>query len=269
VNESGEVSFRTQHLVLPVLIGFWMTCILGGMALAQDAGSKIPANGSASEIPSQALTTRTLSVVYEDGELTINAENASLTDVLAELRKCMGAQIEFSGAAGAQKVWANFGPGPARKVLSDLLNGTEFNYVIQGSATDPNGIRSVALTPHSKSSGPDGQGVYGGQSARLSGKRSPTGSEENSEPDTVASSVTAVPATTPADPTPATPDLPTPSTRPISAANQPIREAGASPTPIVGSPDQMAQQLQSMYQQRRQIQINENQQNPTGSPQKP
>ena len=53
-----------------------------------------------------------------------------------------------------ERVVSRFGPGPAREVLAELLNGSHFNYVLMGSAADPNSLERVILTPKLPS-GPD------------------------------------------------------------------------------------------------------------------
>jgi len=47
-------------------------------------------------------------------------------------------------------VAVHLGPAPAREVLSSLLYGTDFNYVIQAKDDDPDGLRSVVLTVRGK-----------------------------------------------------------------------------------------------------------------------
>jgi len=42
-----------------------------------------------------------------------------------------GAEIEIPSAT--ERVVTHLGPGPARDVMADLLNGSRFNYVLLGS----------------------------------------------------------------------------------------------------------------------------------------
>lgn len=76
--------------------------------------------------------------------LTIVAENSSLGDILREVHKSTGAVIDVPANAN-ERVVTRLGPGPARDVLADLLNGSTFNYVMTGSAADPAGLSSVML----------------------------------------------------------------------------------------------------------------------------
>src|SRR5207302_9837391 len=89
-------------------------------------------------------------VTYLDGQLTIIAENSLLSDILSALHAAMGAEIDLPPSASSERIWVRLGPGPARKVVSELLSGTDLNFVIQGSTTDVDGIQSVLLTPHSE-----------------------------------------------------------------------------------------------------------------------
>src|SRR6266481_1806823 len=89
-------------------------------------------------------------VSYEDGQLTIVAENSKLGDILAAVSERMGADIEIPASASDERIWVRLGPGPARRVLAALLGGTDLDYIIQASETDPEGIQSVLLAPRTK-----------------------------------------------------------------------------------------------------------------------
>jgi len=83
-------------------------------------------------------------VAFSGGQLTITAPNSTLGDILREVRKQTGASIDIPGNAN-ERVMGIFGPGPARDVLSAILNGSHFNYVLLGSATNPNALDQVML----------------------------------------------------------------------------------------------------------------------------
>jgi hypothetical protein len=87
-----------------------------------------------------------LDVSYRSGELSITAQNVSLREILAEIHRLSGATVLISGDAGEQVV-ARLGPAPAVQVLASLLQGSAFNYVIAGSASDPAAIVAIVLTP--------------------------------------------------------------------------------------------------------------------------
>lgn len=83
-------------------------------------------------------------VSFQGGQLTISAQNSTLGDILKAVRAQTGATIELPGTA-PERVVGHFGPGPAREVLTALLNGSHFNYVLLGSPTDPGALDRVIL----------------------------------------------------------------------------------------------------------------------------
>ena len=85
-------------------------------------------------------------VNFADGLLTIVAENSTLGDVLRAVGTQTGAAIEMSTDA-PERVVTHLGPGPARDVITKLMSGSHFNYVILGSAARPDHIDRVILTP--------------------------------------------------------------------------------------------------------------------------
>jgi hypothetical protein len=200
-------------------------------------------------------------VSYEDGQLTIVAENVSLSAVFDALRRVMGANIEMPPGAADKLIWIRSGPGPARRVLRDLLDGTELDYVIQASETDADGVRSVFLSTRSKGADagePGSSPVHGpnrkAQSAGVPPAESP---EMDVAPEEkVASSSESAPADPPAPTSP--PSVPNNGqTSSIAAAQATM---GGSPA---GSSEHTTQHLQDLYQQRRQMQMQQNQKLPT------
>jgi hypothetical protein len=88
-------------------------------------------------------------VDFKRGLMSIHADNATLADVLVEVRRQTGAEIQIPLGADQEQVFSDLGPASARDVMSSLLNGTRFNFVVVGSASDPNALRSLILTPKS------------------------------------------------------------------------------------------------------------------------
>jgi hypothetical protein len=86
-------------------------------------------------------------VISWDGKLlTIDAENSSLSDILLEVRSRSGASIEMPASTSRERIAAHLGPAPIRDVLSSLLYGTNFNYVIQSADDDETALGKVILT---------------------------------------------------------------------------------------------------------------------------
>lgn len=87
-----------------------------------------------------------LVVTFHAGQLTINANRASLSEILYAIHQRTGADIAIPAGAEQEKVVGEFGPAPAPVVLSQLLNGSKFNFLILNSASDPKDLDRVILT---------------------------------------------------------------------------------------------------------------------------
>jgi hypothetical protein len=90
-------------------------------------------------------------VSFQGGQLTIAAQNSTLGDILKAVRVQTVATIDLPGNA-SERVVGNFGPAPARDVLTSLLNGSHFNYLLLGSPTDPAALDRVILMAKSSNS---------------------------------------------------------------------------------------------------------------------
>ena len=88
-----------------------------------------------------------LRVRFDRGLLTISATNATLADVLYQVHVTTGANVPIPSGAAEEKVVIQAGPGAAKDVIAALLNGSRFNYVLQGTAQDPQSVGTLLLTP--------------------------------------------------------------------------------------------------------------------------
>jgi hypothetical protein len=86
-------------------------------------------------------------VSFVKGQLLIEAKNSTLNDILDAVHKATGASIDISSGDTSERVVGRIGPGPARDVLTDLLNGSKFNYVMLSPAGDASALDKVILTP--------------------------------------------------------------------------------------------------------------------------
>ncbi|MGO8797100.1 MAG: hypothetical protein ACLQLC_19955 [Candidatus Sulfotelmatobacter sp.] len=102
--------------------------------------------GPVPQIPLDAMPPVAPQVSYQDGMLTIVAPNSTLGDILRGVKKHTSADIEIPPTA-SERVVTHLGPGPAREVMAELLNGSRFNYVLLGSAEDANLLTRVVLVP--------------------------------------------------------------------------------------------------------------------------
>jgi hypothetical protein len=87
-----------------------------------------------------------LMVSFQDGMLTVTSNRASLSEVLFAIHQRTGAEIAIPAGAEQEKVVGEIGPASAPEVLSRLLNGSKFNFLILSSATDPATLDRVILS---------------------------------------------------------------------------------------------------------------------------
>jgi hypothetical protein len=176
-------------------------------------------------------------VTFENNELTIVAPNSTLADILRAVRKQTGAEIDVPPAP--ERVVTHLGPGPAREVLADLLNGSRFNYVLLGSPADQTALTRVVLVP--KLGGPEAPPNAVAQNTPRPGQ-----AVETPEPDPVPEATEAEAA----DDSSNNADDTTEQQQPAEAEQTP-----APDQPNVKTPQQMLQEMQQ-----RQMQLQQQQQ---------
>jgi hypothetical protein len=98
----------------------------------------------------EEMPARAPEVAWDGTLLTINAENSTLSDILTAVHTSTGATIDMPPGSGSERIAVRLGPAPVREVLSSLLYGSNFDYIIQASSTNENGIQSVILTARGK-----------------------------------------------------------------------------------------------------------------------
>lgn len=69
-------------------------------------------------------------VAWNSKGLRIDAANSSLQQIMKDVATATGAKI--SGLGADQRVFGSFGPGPARDVISQLLDGSGYNVLLIG-----------------------------------------------------------------------------------------------------------------------------------------
>jgi len=70
------------------------------------------------------------SVTWDSHGLRIDADNSSLAQILRDVATATGATVE--GFATDQRVFGSFGPGQARDILAQLLQGSGYNILLVG-----------------------------------------------------------------------------------------------------------------------------------------
>jgi hypothetical protein len=88
-------------------------------------------------------------VTLEDDKLRLVSNKASLAEVLNELRAKLNADIGVPVGAEQEVVAVMLGPGTQREVISKLLEGSRYNFIIVGTDTDANKVERVILSPKS------------------------------------------------------------------------------------------------------------------------
>jgi hypothetical protein len=239
-------------------------------------GQTTPTPNSIPPLSLERVPPGTPQVTWDGSLLTIITNNSTLADILAAVHAKTGAEIDMPESASRERTAARLGPGPIREVLSSLLSWTGFNYVIQASDKNPDGIQSILLIPRPKDAievATNSARPARGEGYRPSPEPEPNSNLEEtrdpSETPVTTQSETAVESVPPTQPTPQSVAQPAGSDpQPAVADLQPSpansRTAATTPDPTPASdqpkvPSQMIQQLQSMYQQRLRLQENENQ----------
>ena len=128
-----------------------------GWVSTKSPAARVSAAKTTPQVQASNATTRRAAPVngvrveFANGLLSIHANNATLSEVLFQIQKKTGAEIAIPAGTEQERVAADFGPASPSEVLSQLLNGSGLNFVVVGSESDPNALRSVLLSPK----GPD------------------------------------------------------------------------------------------------------------------
>jgi hypothetical protein len=109
--------------------------------------------GPVPQLPLDTMQPVAPQVSYRDGQLTIVAPNSTLGDILRAVRKTTSADIEIPPTA-SERVVTHLGPGPARDIVAELLNGSKFNYVLLGSPSNSGQLTRVVLVAKSGGDNP-------------------------------------------------------------------------------------------------------------------
>ncbi len=190
-------------------------------------------------------------VTYQNGMLTIAAQNSTLADILAAVRARTGAAIEMPPGGAAERVVTRLGPAPPRDVLDSLLEGSRFNYLILSSEQQPDAVQRIVLTARPAGTatasnvqpGATQPGFRPGMTPPMQadeGDEEPVSGEGEDEPE------------------PVQPE-PVPQSQGQPGNPQPQAQPGQA-NPNVKTPEQLLQELQRMQQQQQQQQQQQSQQ---------
>lgn len=82
---------------------------------------------------------------YHEGSLAVEAQNATLGDVLESIRVSTGAVID--APVLEERVSVQLGPRPPAQAIVGLLEGLHLNYVILGGTSEQDRLLHIIVTP--------------------------------------------------------------------------------------------------------------------------
>lgn len=135
-------TFLWRTLVASCAISACTLCALPASAQPSPRPSPAVAKNSAPSPPPRASLSladkppTAATVTLHNGKLAIHARNSTLLQIFQAINAQTGMKIQ--GYPGDHRVFGDYGPGQPRSVLSELLSGFNFNYLLLGSA--PNGM---------------------------------------------------------------------------------------------------------------------------------
>jgi hypothetical protein len=193
-------------------------------------------------------------VTMRNGLLTIDANNSTLADVLTGVRRETRAAIDLPAGASTERVVANLGPGTPQNVLTALLNGSRFDYIILGSEDQRDAVQRVILRAKSgPEPTPGGPPVVAQGNPNQGGVNVPPPPTDDGEDQA------------PAEEAPDE-NNPQPQQQEIDNEQQQGPQGQQQQQPGVKTPEQLLEELRQMQQQQQQ---NQNQQQQQQQPQQP
>jgi len=143
---SYQIFPSTNSVMIKVMEDATVSAQVGDSASQHDA-SLVRANYSTGVEPVRVdASIPPLLVSYRDRLLGIHANRVTLSDILYAVQQRTGAEISIATGADQEKVVAEFAPAPAPEVLSRLLTGSRFNFLIVSAPNDPGQLDRVILT---------------------------------------------------------------------------------------------------------------------------
>jgi hypothetical protein len=109
-------------------------------------------------------------VTWDSHGLSITAANSSLSQILHQISTETGATLE--GLGKDERIFGVYGPGQARDVISQLLDGSSYNVLMVGDVGQGT-PRHIVLLPRSS----------GGTPPASTGQPQPNAEDEDAEPE--------------------------------------------------------------------------------------
>jgi hypothetical protein len=140
---AGLPGWRRTWLLLGLLIsGMWLASVPAAHAQALHESAS----------PSHA--DRSAIVRFEKGLLSVSAHNTSLLEILTEVGRASGVEIEVHGIEGQNRVSQSFIARPLAEGLNELLNGRNYLLLYAGRGKDKR-LTKVILSSGPSSPAPD------------------------------------------------------------------------------------------------------------------
>jgi hypothetical protein len=120
----------TVAIIIGISFHVFLTCLVSQAQVVSDHRVALPERCSAH---------------LEEGQLSVTAERCTLRDILDSICNATGATIEWSGVDGEEPGVVFTGPGDPAPVVSAILYGTPWNFII---TSDSSGlIKHIILAP--------------------------------------------------------------------------------------------------------------------------
>jgi|GEM_PF-1631575 len=136
------------------------------------------------------------SVTLKNGVLTVKADNSDLAEILNEVASVSGMAID--GSIASSRVFGVYGPGIPPEVLTTLLAGSGYNFIMVG-ATQAGAPRKLLLTLQNGAATPAPAPAAAASVARSDTSQAPTATVPDEEP-AGPGALTHVPPPPPEDP---------------------------------------------------------------------
>jgi hypothetical protein len=183
----------------------------------------------AQPLPEQLPPPTPPQVTYRNGMLTVQAMNSTLAGLLTAIRNKTGIQFEGLEGGANERVAVSMGPAPEGEVLTAILGGSNFDFVVLDRQDSPGTVQRVLLTPRGGSST-----AAGTQPTRTAFSQT-QGDDEDVQDAAASGGDPEQPQDTPARP-------------PLTQAQQSQPQQPTSPK----TPEQLLEELRRMQQQQQQ-----------------
>lgn len=115
------------------------------LCLTLPLAAQSPAPQAPLSPPAPAPSPHRANITYVKDQLSVQADNSSLNQILHEISRIAG--VTITGGVAEERVFGHYGPGSLSEVLGQLLDGTSSNMLFIASTGDK--TPQLILTPRS------------------------------------------------------------------------------------------------------------------------